>query len=230
MPTATWERLPAARRAAVLSAAEAEFAEHGFSAGSLNVVARNARVSKGSLFQYFHDKVDLYAYLSDLASERIRAAMEEQIPGMPWEAGFFAGFRELARVWVAYFDDHPLDRAFTAAVNLEPEGTARAAVRAVVNRHYIDVLGPLLALARDRGDLRADADLDAFLALLLLLLPHLALAPHNPGLDPVLELASPDALTRQESVERLVAVLEAAFGPTAQRRKVRARSALAAAR
>ncbi len=30
MPTDTWERLPAARRDAVLAAAEAEFAAHGF--------------------------------------------------------------------------------------------------------------------------------------------------------------------------------------------------------
>lgn len=34
------------------------------------------------------------------------------------------------------------------------------------------------------------ADLDAFLALLLVLLPHIALAPHSPGLDPVLGLSS----------------------------------------
>ncbi|MEV7331957.1 TetR/AcrR family transcriptional regulator [Micromonospora sp. NPDC093244] len=230
MPTATWERLPESRRAAVLAAAEAEFAEHGFSAGSLNVVARNAGVSKGSLFQYFHDKVDLYAYLSELASQRIRAAMEEQIPHLPWDKGFFAAVRELTRVWVAYFDDHPLDLAFTAAVNLEPEGTARAAVRAVANRHYVEVLTPLLELGRERGELRADADLDAIQAWLLLLLPHLALAPHHPGLDPVLGLASSDLAERQASIERLLAPLEAAYGASGQTRPISTGPALAEAR
>ena len=64
MPTPTWNRLPAARRDAIVAAAEAEFAENGFSRGSLNVIAREAGVAKGSLFQYFTDKLDLFAYLS----------------------------------------------------------------------------------------------------------------------------------------------------------------------
>jgi hypothetical protein len=51
MPTVTWARVDPARRAAVIEAAEAEFGLHGFSNGSLNVIARRAGVAKGSLFQ-----------------------------------------------------------------------------------------------------------------------------------------------------------------------------------
>lgn len=211
MPTATWERLPEARRQAVLRAAEAEFAAHGFSGGSLNVIARNARVAKGSLFQYFADKADLYAHLSDLASQRIRAAMEERIAELSWQEGFFPALRRVVRGWVDYFGKHPLDLAFTAAVNLEPDITARSAVREVANGHYLAVLRPLLESARDAGQLRADADLDAFLALLLLLLPHLALAPHNPGLDPLLGLGIGHPECVEQAVDRLVDVLAAAF-------------------
>jgi len=40
MPTVTWARLDPVRRAAVIEAAEAEFGAHGFSAGSLIVIAR----------------------------------------------------------------------------------------------------------------------------------------------------------------------------------------------
>lgn len=50
MPTVTWARVDPARRAAVVEAAEAEFGAHGFSRGSLNVIARRAGVAKGSLF------------------------------------------------------------------------------------------------------------------------------------------------------------------------------------
>jgi hypothetical protein len=62
------------------------------------------------------------------------------------------------------------------------------------------------------GALRSDADLDAFLALLLLLLPHLALAPYSPGLDPVLGLADDAPDQPETAVRRVVAVLELAFG------------------
>ncbi|HEV7824030.1 MAG TPA: TetR/AcrR family transcriptional regulator [Mycobacteriales bacterium] len=212
MPTATWERLPEARRQAVLAAAEAEFALRGFSGGSLNVIARNAGVAKGSLFQYFTDKVDLYTHLSELASRRIRAYMETRIAELPWVDGFFPAFGELMLEWIEYFRTHDIERAVTAAVNLEPDAAARSAVRTVANRHYVEVLRPMLEQARDAGAVRADADLDAFLALLILLLPHLALAPHIPGLDPVFGLA--DGLPEQSeaAVRRLLAVLRAAFG------------------
>ncbi|MDA3642816.1 TetR/AcrR family transcriptional regulator [Saccharopolyspora indica] len=218
MPTATWERLPETRREAVLRAAEAEFAANGFSGGSLNVIARNASVAKGSLFQYFTDKADMYAHLADLASQRIRAAMELRIAELRWEVGFFPALRQLAQDWVAYFAVNPLDRAFMAAVSLEPDMTARSAVREAANSHYLAVLRPLLRKAQDMGELRADADVDALLALLLVLLPHLALAPFNPGLDPVLGLGSGDSRQIGDSVDRLVNVLVTAFAaPGAQR-------------
>ncbi|AFE15225.1 putative transcriptional regulatory protein [Mycobacterium tuberculosis RGTB327] len=67
----TWARVDPARRAAVVEAAEAEFGAHGFSRGSLNVIARRAGVAKGSLFQYFADKRDLYAFIADIASQRV---------------------------------------------------------------------------------------------------------------------------------------------------------------
>lgn len=211
VPTPTWERLPAARRRAVEEAAEAEFAERGFSAGSLNTIARVAGVAKGSLFQYFADKVDLYTYLSDRASVRIRAAMEPRIAAMPWAEGFFPCLRGLSRVWIAYFYDHPIDLAFTAAVNLEPDRVIRPAVRHVVNRHYQEVLRPLIGAAEQAGHLRPGADLDALLAMLVLLLPHMALAPHVPGLDPVLGLASGDRDEVMAAADRLIDVLENAF-------------------
>jgi AcrR family transcriptional regulator len=217
VPTVTWERLPESRRKAVLDAAEAEFAQRGFSGGSLNVIARNAGVAKGSLFQYFTDKVDLYAHLSELASQRIRAHMEQRIAGLSWVDGFFPAYTRLMLEWVEYFRTHEIERAVTAAVNLEPDPAARSAVRTVVNRHYLGVLRPMLVQAQATGDLRADADLDAFLALLLLLLPHLALAPYSPGLDPVLGLAADVPEQPEAAVRRLVAVFEAAFGATGER-------------
>lgn len=213
MPTATWERLPEARRAAVIGAAEEEFAARGFSGGSLNVIARNAGIAKGSLFQYFEDKTELYAYLSQRASLRIRADMEAVLQTMEWDADLFGPFRALLVAWEEYFHSHPLELAMTVAVNLEPDRSARAVVRQVANEHYTAVLRPLLDHAGERGHLRPDADVDAFLALLLVLMPHIALAPHSPGLDPVLGLSSERRSDRVAAIERLVAVLEAAFGP-----------------
>lgn len=212
MPTATWDRLPSARRRAVLEAAEAEFAERGFSGGSLNTIVRNAGVSKGSLFQYFEDKSDLHAHLAELASLRIRARMEAHMAELDWDGDFFGSLGDLLVFWIDHFGENPVDRAMTAAVNLEPEESTRSTVRVTVNRHYADVLRPLLARADEIGALRPDADLDTFLALLMLVMPHLAIAPYHEGLDPVFGLHGAPEADRRKTVDRLIAIFRSAFG------------------
>lgn len=211
MPTGTWERLPEARRRAVIDAAEREFAARGFSHGSLNTIARDAGIAKGSLFQYFADKVDLYVHLSELASVRIRAHVEAAIGDLPWDADFFGSLRRLNDVWVRYFYDHPVDLALTAAANLEPDQLARPAVRATVGRHYREVLRPLIARAGQTGQLVEGADQEAMLAFLMLVLPHVALAPHVVGLDPVLGMESDSPAAAVKAAERLLVMLELAY-------------------
>jgi len=209
MPTDTWNRLPQARRDAVIAAAESEFSANGFSRGSLNVIAREAGVAKGSLFQYFDDKVDLFAHLSDRAVDRVGLAMTATEQAIDWSAGFFPCLEHLVGAWVDYFVANPVDRSLSAAVFLEPDPEARSAARAIIDGHLMAFLRPLLEDARTDGWLRRDADLNAFLALLLLVLPHLALAPTHPELDPVLGLGGTDPYA---GIHRLCEVFRAAFG------------------
>jgi AcrR family transcriptional regulator len=196
----------------VLDAAMREFGRHGFSGGSLNVIAREAAVAKGSLFQYFDGKLDLFGHVCDVTSRRVRADLEKQIVELDAGRPFFEFLADLLLAWVDSFHTHPLERGVTAATNLEMDGAVRAAVRAVAHGHYLEVLRPLLEAARANGDLRADADLPVLTAYLLLLAPQLALAPYLEGLDPVLELYghTPDDLA--EPVHRLVDGLARAYG------------------
>lgn len=211
MPTVTWARLDPARRDAIVAAAEAEFGAHGYSRGSLNVIARRAGVAKGSLFQYFADKRDLYAFIADIGSQRVRTYMEERIRSLDPNRPFFDFLTDLLDDWVAYFADHPRERALHAAASFEVDVDARVSVRTVIHRHYLDVLRPLVRDAQNRGDLRADADTDAMLSLLLMIFPHLALAPYVRGMDPILGLDEPSPEQPALAVRRLVAVLASAF-------------------
>lgn len=216
MPTTTWHNLEPGRRERVLRAAMAEFGRHGYSAGSLNVIAREAGVAKGSLFQYFADKGDFFASVAEEAALRVRAEMSRYLDG-PLPGQSFADFLcDALDAWVRYFGKHPLERGVTAATNLEMDPTIREAVREPVHRLYLESLRPLCEQARDRGELAADADLDALLALLLMLLPHLAVAPFEPALDPVLGLYGLGPQELREPVRRLVTSLLSGFGPAGE--------------
>lgn len=63
MPRPRFTKLPAAQQAAILDAAVAEFAAHGYRNASLNRIIEAAGISKGSMYYYFDGKEDLYAHV-----------------------------------------------------------------------------------------------------------------------------------------------------------------------
>lgn len=203
MPTSTWERLPDERRAAVVQAAVEEFTAKGYASGSLNVIARNAGVAKGSLFQYFVDKADLYTHLADLACENIRAAMVHELVTIDWGAGYWRGMREMLYRWEAYFHEHPDELAVTTTIMLQSQQVERTAMYNIVSGYYVGVIGPVLQAGVEMGAIDPAADLDAATAILIVLLSHVALAPHAPGLDRVLGLSSDDQATRRAAIDRM---------------------------
>jgi AcrR family transcriptional regulator len=203
MPTRTWENLVPARRERVLTAALVEFGRHGYSGGSLNVIAREAGVAKGSLFQYFSDKFDFFAYVAEQVSLRIAADLQHlrvRPFGVPL-AGFLV---DALCDWVAYLASHPVERGITIATKLELDPEVRVAIRTPVHRIYLEALQPLLVDARQRGELRVDADLDALLLSVMLLMQHLAMAPFTPGADPVFGMYGADPAALREPIRRLV--------------------------
>ncbi|MFJ5774511.1 TetR/AcrR family transcriptional regulator [Streptomyces sp. NPDC093094] len=207
MPTPTWTRLSPARRERVLTAAMDEFGTHGYSTGSLNVIARQAGVAKGSLFQYFAGKLDLFTYVAEQTSHRVREHMSPWLDGYDGTRGFAGHLVDAVEAWLVYFAEHPLERGVMAATNMEMDPTVRAAVRTPVNELYVSSLRPLLQKAVAVGGLDEDADLEVLLSLLLALLPHLALLTHTPGLAGPLPLVNVPAHVRRDNLRRLVVPL-----------------------
>jgi AcrR family transcriptional regulator len=214
MPKATWRNLESGRRGRVLHAAMAEFGTHGYSGGSLNTIAREAGVAKGSLFQYFEDKFDFFAHVAEEASLTIYAALAPHLEPAPSGRSFADHLTGLVELWMDYMGTHPLERGVTAATSMELDPQVRAAVRAPVHRLYAQGIRPLLDAAVARGELPADTDRDSLLELLILLLPHLALAPFEPGLDAAIRLYGTRGRRRADTAGRLVRTVLAGAGAT----------------
>ncbi|MFC5745109.1 TetR/AcrR family transcriptional regulator [Actinomadura rugatobispora] len=213
MPTSTWFRLNVGKRERVLEVAMREFGEHGYSTGSLNTIAREAGIAKGSLFQYFSDKLEFFAFVCDEASRRIREDMERRIAVLDFEQSFEGWLFDVFCEWTEYMAEHPLERAVTAATNFELDNNVRSVVRDTANQHYLQVIHPSLQLWQERGDIRADADLDVLATLLLVTLPFLALAPYYDGLDPVLNLRGRTPAEQRPVIRQLIAGIRPMFAP-----------------
>jgi len=110
-----FDRIPEEKRRTVLDAAAAEFAKGGFAAANINIVARNAGVSVGSIYKYFGSKENCFL-----------AVLED-------------GFRELESSLASTLGSSasPLDK-FEAIVRLIP---AHSRARRSVVRLYNELTG-----------------------------------------------------------------------------------------
>jgi len=72
MPQQTFFNLPDEKRQLILDLAIEEFAQHDYKNASISNLVARAGIAKGSFYQYFEDKRDLYLYLIQIAGEGAR--------------------------------------------------------------------------------------------------------------------------------------------------------------
>ena len=210
MPTDTWRNLPLEKRERVTRAAMVEFGKRGFSAGSLNVIAREADIAKGSLFQYFHDKLDMFATICEEGIKTIRDAALEgvDVDNDP----FFPALRRIVHNWLKFFSTHPVERGFAYAAGNEVDEEAATAVRSVTSAHFVSELTPLVKGADARGEFASGVPVDQVISMVVLLLRHLDKAPFYNHVDPVLDLTEKSPAAVQRISLELVDALERAYG------------------
>ena len=213
MPTSTWFRLNVAKRERVLEVAMREFGENGYSTGSLNTIAREAGIAKGSLFQYFTDKLEFFAFVCDETSRRAREEIERRIERIDFDQGFDEWLFDAFCEWTEYMADHPLERGVTAATNFELDNSVRSVVRDTANQHYLQVIHPTLEIFRQQGEIREDADLEVIATWMMTILPFLALAPYYDGLDPIHNLRGRTPAEQRPVIRQLIAGVRPIFAP-----------------
>jgi len=81
MPKQTFFNLPAAKQERLLDAARTEFSKMPVADVSISNIIRLAQIPRGSFYQYFEDKEDLYFYLigtqRNASNARIKRLLEE---------------------------------------------------------------------------------------------------------------------------------------------------------
>lgn len=106
MPKDTFLNLPEQKRARILDAAIDEFAEKRFSEASINSIIKAAAIPRGSFYQYFSDKEDLYLYtLGEIGKEKMKVVME--VGMLEPEASFFDVYEHMFKVGIRWAERHP---------------------------------------------------------------------------------------------------------------------------
>lgn len=129
------QRMSEARRALVLDAARAVFAEHGIEGANIREIARRAGYTAGALYSYFDSKEAIYAALLEESLDRLRRAVLDARPAQRGRPDSLLLAR--AQAWFRFYSDHPreLDLGFYLVRGIAPKG-----LTGELNRHLDDRL------------------------------------------------------------------------------------------
>ena len=80
MPKQTFFNLPREKRETIMNAAIEEFADYGLENASTNRIVKNSGIAKGSFYQYFEDKEDVFMHMLDLVEQEEMEFFKDKHP------------------------------------------------------------------------------------------------------------------------------------------------------
>ncbi len=159
MPKDTFFNLPEEKRTLICDVALDEFAEYPFDQASVNRIVSNSGIAKGSFYQYFEDKKDLFLYLIGvIAEEKINYL--SPVLRNPAEHDIFTLIRELFISGIQFANEHPRYAAIgnLLLINYRETPIYRE-LKADRLPEVYETYEPLLDKAIARGEVRADIDI-----------------------------------------------------------------------
>ncbi len=180
--TDAFKRIAEEKQERVFRAAANEFASNGYQKASMNSVVKEAGISKGSLFQYFPTKLDLFEKVVAVATHRAKGFLRETRNST---SGLSIDKRlgDLLKAGFDFIDKHPqLSRIYFGMLHSgsSPFGSTRLQV---LHRQGIEFLTKILEEATENGELRDDLDLPRIAFLLNGVMQQLLHSYYTENLD-----------------------------------------------
>jgi AcrR family transcriptional regulator len=156
MPLPTFFNLPAEKQQKILDCTIDEFSQNDYASASVSKIVSRAGIAKGSLYQYFADKQDLYTYLLELTLRQKTEMLTAFAPSAE-DHSFFGTLHYLFKVMITFETRYPKlakigSRAITGNAPLPDEIMRQA-------RHSSDeYFFNLIEAGKQSGEIRADLD------------------------------------------------------------------------
>jgi len=206
MPKQTFLNLPEEKRDVIINVAIDEFVEYGLENASTNRIVANSGISKGSFYQYFEDKQDVFMYLlSILEQEKLAFFENKRPPNMNMDT--FEYFRWMIKTGMEFNSAYP---RMTQAVSrvLLGDGMYFGKNFAGYRQKTIQALRMMIEQAVDRGEV--DPSVDVNLAVMVMETWSNAISNYilNEGMkqkDIMTWVRSPKT---QETIDKLLYVME----------------------
>jgi AcrR family transcriptional regulator len=158
VPKDTFFNLPESKRALICDVALDEFAQYPYDQASVNRIVAGAGIAKGSFYQYFEDKKDLFLYLTSLIAEEKINYLSPLILN-PDGHDVFTVIREMFLAGVQFANEHPRYAAIGNKMLADKESSIYRELQTESRPTSFAVFEPLLKQAIARGEVRDDSDI-----------------------------------------------------------------------
>lgn len=205
MHTPVFQRLPEEKQHRILDAAITQFAQYGYEQTSVNSVVSEAGISKGSLFQYFGSKFDLFDTVVSYAVRLVRTRLREDRDATS-DLPFSTRLNRILATGFRFIQEHPLlARIYFQMLHSgkAPYGEGKLSS---LHKESVAFLGRLLQEGLEKGELRADLDIEKTAFLLNGVMLHLLHAYYTEHVDSGYGLYRGDAHDVEEWIETTVDV------------------------
>ena len=158
MPKQTFFNLPQEKRETILNAAVDEFAEYGLENASTNRIVKNSGIAKGSFYQYFEDKQDVFMYLlSVVEREKIEFFKSKHPPSNNMDT--FQYFRWMNKTGIEFSSAYPRITQAMSRV-MFGEGLYYGKTFAYIRERTVKALREMIEQAMERGEVDPSVDVD----------------------------------------------------------------------
>lgn len=165
MPKPTFFNLPEEKRNKILEEAVIEFRDNNYDAASINKIVERSGISKGSFYQYFNDKEDVYLYIMSKIGEK---KIEYLTPSMMnfSELSFYDALREMYRSAIEFALGNPDYLEIGNRMMRDNSGMMQK-LRSTFSVKGDEMFISLLKKGQETGDIRLDLDLQMIAKMLI---------------------------------------------------------------
>ncbi|SCG82326.1 transcriptional regulator, TetR family [Proteiniborus sp. DW1] len=133
MPKKTFFNLPKEKIDKIIKVSIDEFTEYSYENASINRIVERAEIAKGSFYQYFNDKLDLYSYIVGKAEDRRKAYILESSKGQAF-LSFYSSLRNIFLAEMKFFMELPK----LATISLDFRESRDMDLKREVLKHTVD--------------------------------------------------------------------------------------------
>jgi TetR/AcrR family transcriptional regulator len=166
MPKDTFLNLPEEKQNKIFDAAVEEFSARRFSEASINQIVKNAGIARGSFYQYFADKEDLYLYMiTEIGKQKMNMLGIHDV--FQSEADFFENYLKILQDGLAWAQKKPEYTKVGMLMELDDSNFIQK-LRAMSAQGF-QVLRDLIIRDQKRGLIKPDHDPDLIVDIIYIL-------------------------------------------------------------